>query len=315
MNQEILPKASTALRTARPDPAFLVQTFLQGRSAPTLRAYQKDLENFRDFVGAQSNEEVCAHLLSQSQGDANALVLSYRNELRDKKLSPATVNRSVAAIRSLVKLARMMGLCSFTLEVQNLQAQAYRDTRGPGKEGVDDLLREISHRQDAKGIRDFALIKLMFDLAMRRSEVVGLDRKDIDLKGESLWVLGKGRLQQQRLAMAPETKDALVAWLKVRGEEAGPLFWNLDPGHPQQRLTDSGVYKMLRTLGETIGIKVRPHGLRHAAITEALDATNGNVRAVQRFSRHKSVEVLMLYDDQRKDLAGEITRLISKNTF
>jgi integrase/recombinase XerC len=308
MNQEILPKAETSLRSGKPDPAFLVQTFLQGRSKATLRAYQKNLENFRDFVGAKSNEEVCAHLLSQTQGQANALVLSYRHELRTKGLAPATVNLSLAALRSLVKLGRMMGLCSFTLDVASLQAQPYRDTRGPGKAGVDNLLREISRRQDAKGIRDFALIKLMFDLAMRRSELVALDRKDIDLNGECLWLLGKGRLQQQRMTLAMETKDALVAWLRVRGEEAGPLFWNLDPGHPQQRLTDSGVYKMLRTLG-------RPHGLRHAAITEALEATNGNVRAVRQFSRHKSIEVVLLYDDQRKDAAGEITRLISKSRY
>ena len=56
---------------------------------------------------------------------------------------------------------------------------------------------------------------------------------------------------------------------------------------------------------------VRPHGLRHAAITEALDLTKGNVRAVQRFSRHRDLRTLTIYDDNRQDLAGEIARQLA----
>ena len=55
----------------------------------------------------------------------------------------------------------------------------------------------------------------------------------------------------------------------------------------------------------------RPHGLRHAAITEALNLTKGDVRRVQRFSRHKDVRVLNRYDDNREDLGGEVARLVS----
>lgn len=71
---------------------------------------------------------------------------------------------------------------------------------------------------------------------------------------------------------------------------------------------------MIRELGEKAGLRARPHGLRHAAITEALEATGGDVRRVQRFSRHKDVRVLLVYDDQRKDLAGEVSRLVAKGT-
>jgi len=51
---------------------------------------------------------------------------------------------------------------------------------------------------------------------------------------------------------------------------------------------------------------IRPHGLRHAAITAALDEINGNVRAAREFSGHASVEVLLRYDDNRKDVGGEV---------
>jgi len=68
---------------------------------------------------------------------------------------------------------------------------------------------------------------------------------------------------------------------------------------------------MVRDLGRKIGLKVWPHGLRHAAITEALDLTGGNVRAVQRFSRHRDVRILERYDDNRRDLGGEVAKQVA----
>ena len=68
---------------------------------------------------------------------------------------------------------------------------------------------------------------------------------------------------------------------------------------------------VLKDLGKKAGIKTRPHGLRHSAITEALEATGGNIRAVARFSRHKNIQTLMIYDDNRQDLGGEIAKLIA----
>ena len=71
--------------------------------------------------------------------------------------------------------------------------------------------------------------------------------------------------------------------------------------------------RIVETLGEKAKLSgtVRPHGLRHAAITEALERTNGNLRLVQRFSRHRDVRVLEVYDDNRTDLGGEVARLVA----
>jgi len=70
----------------------------------------------------------------------------------------------------------------------------------------------------------------------------------------------------------------------------------------------AGVATIGRVIGEWAGIKgrVRPHGLRHAAITAALDRRD--VRDVAKFSRHKRLETLVLYDDRRKDVGGDIAR-------
>ena len=74
------------------------------------------------------------------------------------------------------------------------------------------------------------------------------------------------------------------------------------------RLSSSGLARIVRESGRAAGVQkpVRPHGLRHAAITGALEASGGDVRAVQRFSRHASVETLLVYDDARQDLGGKM---------
>jgi integrase len=77
------------------------------------------------------------------------------------------------------------------------------------------------------------------------------------------------------------------------------------------RLTAIALYGVVRELDRRLGFKVWPHGLRHAAITEALDLTGGNVWAVQRFSRHRDVRVLERYDDNRRDLGGEVAKQVA----
>ena len=101
----------------------------------------------------------------------------------------------------------------------------------------------------------------------------------------------------------------LRAWIALRGKEPGPLFLQLGKGGrvlPGRRLSGDGIHKILQTMGARLGEIIRPHGLRHAAITAALDETNGNVRAAREFSGHASIEVLMRYDDNRKDIGGEV---------
>ena len=81
-----------------------------------------------------------------------------------------------------------------------------------------------------------------------------------------------------------------------------------------RRLSGDGVHKILETMGSKLGGIIRPHGLRHAAITAALDETNGNVLgAAREFSGHASIEVLMRYDDNRKDVGGEVASKVIRS--
>ena len=289
----------------------LVESFLSGRNPRTLEAYRQDLQDFARYLGARNIDEAARLFLASGKGQAHAQAFAYRAELLARGLAPASVNRRLAALRSLVKLARLFNMADFVLEVEGVKSQAYRDTRGPGREGVHAILDELEQRQGRKAKRDRALVRLLYDLGLRRGEAVALDLADVDLKEKTVSIIGKGRTEKEALTLPDPTAAALTDWLAVRGTEAGPLFTNCDRAAKGNRLTGRSVARVLAALGDLIGLKVRPHGLRHAAVTEALDVTGGNVRKVQKFSRHRDMRVLTLYDDNRQDFGGEVARLVA----
>ena len=89
------------------------------------------------------------------------------------------------------------------------------------------------------------------------------------------------------------------------------MFQALDDKHFGHRLTGSAVYEIIHKLGISVGVVTRPHGLRHTAITGSLDKNGGNVRASARFSRHKNLDTLTKYDDNRLDLGGQMATLVA----
>jgi integrase/recombinase XerC len=291
----------------------LVSEFLNRRSANTRRAYQADLDAFADYLGLNSREEALRELIDRNQGQANALVLAYKNFLISKGLTPNTVNRRLSTLRSGIKLANQLGLVNWTINIENEKTETYRDTQGPGRTGFADMLRAVdSCRNKKKAARDKAILRLLYDLALRRGEVAGLDLEDFDSEAGTLAILGKGRTQKQILTLPETAQEALRAWIEARGDiPLGPLFVNLDRAGKGRRLTGTSIYRIVRDIGREVGLDTRPHGIRHLAITEALNITNGNVRMVQRFSRHKNMQTLTAYDDNRQDYAGEIAKMIS----
>ena len=283
-----------------------MQEFLRGRNPRTQRAYQKDFEDFARFLGVENIEKAARLLIERGHGNANGLALNYRAHLVERKLQPSTINRRLAALRSVVAFAQTIGEIEWSLKVRNLKAQTYRDMRGPGRAGFHQLL-EAAGRE-----RDRAILRLLHDLGLRRGEVVGLDLDDLNLDESALWILGKGRTQKERLTLPEPTRAALAAWIAVRGSTPGALFTNRDRARKGDgRLTGGSVWHIVREIGKRAGLITRPHGLRHSGITEALDATNGNVRAVQRFSRHRDVRILTVYDDNRLYLAGDVAKLVA----
>jgi integrase/recombinase XerC len=314
METAALVKVETAVVDAGQKTAALVEAFFQGMNGNTVRAYRQDLEDFRAFVEVETVDEAARLLLSGSHGDGNALGLRYRAALLERGLSPATVNRRLAALRSLVSLGRTLGLVSWELAVKNVRTSAYRDTRGPGLPGFRSMLETVGSRKDAKGRRDEAALRLLYDLGLRRGEVVSLDVEDVDLAGGTVAVLRKGKTEKRLLSLAEPTKAALRAWLEIRGTEAGPLFVNVDRAGKGKRLTGTSLYRIVRGLGEKVGLKTRPHGLRHTAITEAVKTAQAHglgLEEVLDFSGHADVSTLMVYRDRERNVQGRISSLVA----
>lgn len=298
------------------DDSGLIDDFLSGKSKETVRAYEEDLRGFGDWFGNNA-EDAIRQLLNCGPGKANQVVVKYKNNLTERGLSPATVNRRLAALRSIVALAKKFGLVSWTLDVDNVKHENYRNTAGPGESGYRKMLQAAKDRQDRKGIRDIAILRLLHDLGLRRGEIVNLDMKHVDLESGKISVLGKGKKQRQELDLPDSTLQTLINWIKVRGNQPGPLFVTLHHGYQDElkRITGCGIGYICRQYGRETGVKnCNPHALRHTAITKALDKTNGNVRAVQRFSRHAKLDTLMIYDDNRKNLAKEVADLVADDS-
>ena len=302
----------------------LIERWSEGRSKQTLRAYSNDLRHFSDWLGGflgtltLSTAQAVTTLLTKPQGEANEIVRAYRSAMVERGLSPSTINRKLSALRSLVALGKELGFVTFDLATRNVRAEAYRDTRGPEPDAMAALIQEaLAHPHKAKAARDVAIFLLLgYGRALRRGEVVELDLEHFDARGSRVSVLRKGKRERKWLSLDPLVTGKLRAWVALRGKEPGPLFLQLGKGGrvlAGRRLSGDGVHKILETLGAKLGGIIRPHGLRHAAITAALDETNGNVRAAREFSGHASIEVLMRYDDNRKDVGGEVASKVIRS--
>jgi integrase/recombinase XerC len=163
-------------------------------------------------------------------------------------------------------------------------------------------------------VRDVALVRVMYDLALRRGEVCRLNVTDFWVEAARLMIIGKGESEAMPVAVPLATREALQTWLTLRGKEPGPLFVTFDTSRRNAgrgRLTGSGVWSIVRSLGKAANLNVWPHGLRHSSVTQALNATNGDLRRVQRFSRHRDIRTLMLYDDNRRALSEDVAELVS----
>lgn len=295
----------------------LVNLFLKGRKKTTLQAYQGDLEDFRTFFGTSTISEAMKALLSLDHGDANFVAISYRNHLFERSLSPATINRRLAALRSIVRLANVIGLVYYRLDISNEKVLLTKDVRGPDQAGVRSIFKVLEERKDIKGIRDLAIVTLFYSNGLRSFELTNIDLEDLDLANNRIQILGKGRNEKEWIEIPRITKERMVAWIEVRGNSVGPLFINLDrsklrPG----RISLAGMYKIIERIGVRAGLSLRPHKLRHASIGEALKlAIKNGLRLddVLKFSRHLSLQSLQAYLDSHENPQGKISSFICES--
>jgi len=287
---------------------------MAGLAKSTARAYHTDLKDFAATIGASSGTEAAARLLEcKTHHEGNAMVHAYRSNLIGRGLAPATANRRIATLRSLVTHAMNTNVISWGLLVKRVEGGPVRDNRGPDRGEFAALLKAAEqHSNPVHAARDIAMMRLLHDLALRRAEVLALDLEHVDLTRGTVMASCKRRHYRDKLTLPPVTLEAVRAWIKHRGTEPGALFTNFDRGRKSDRLTGSALYSIVKRHGDTAGVDVRPHGLRHLAITTALDDTNGDVRKVQKFARLHDLNTVLTYDDCREDFAGQVAAVVSE---
>jgi len=258
----------------------------------TLKSYGEDLDILLEYLSDDQGR-----VPSPSQITTVEL-RSYVSALHDAGYAPASIARRLASLRSFFRFAQRDGL------VPTNPAKPLRNPRAARKLphflSTDDLKRllEIPPAKTSLGLRDRALLEVMYSAGIRVSETVGANQGDLDLKQGLLRVRGKGR--RERLALVgSHAARAMQAWLAVRTlspkEKQGdlaPLFVN----RFGRRLTVRSVGRLLEKYLKLTGLDVRttPHTLRHSFATHLLDG-GADIRSVQELLGHKSLTTTQIY--------------------
>lgn len=300
-------------------PDVLTMLLRDKRSENTRKAYRHDVAQFFAAVyHAEPSPELLRRFFALSTHEMTALLIPYKARMIADGRTEATINRRLSAIKSLLKMARRVGLTSANpaeaLDYEKVRP--YRDTRGISAEQAKILLR-LPDKTTPKGRRDDALLLLLLENALRRAEICGASIGDFASNDAQLSIRGKGQgTQKQAVTLSRRCVQAIQASLADRENPTAdaPLFVNCSPAYAGKRLTEAGLYAVVREYAKQAGWDkpLSPHRLRHTAITMALDASGGDIRKVQRLSRHVKMETLRIYDDNRQDLQGEMTAALSR---
>jgi integrase/recombinase XerC len=298
---------------------LLLEAFFSGRSKRTVEAYKADLKAFSEYLNHSDSELCIGQILQSSQVEVFRHVLFYKNWMLDKGMASNTINRRLAAIRSLMKLAHSLGIISFELSIPNIKVTLLRDTRGPRNFEIQKIFRYLDTESSPRAIRNRAIIRMLFDLALRASELVNLDMSDFDETNKRVFVLGKGKREKVPLTLPELTFQALKDWIYARGTFPGPLFINFQRGAGNiKRLSRQGLRDLVIDIAKKSGVSPKTtHSWRHSSITQAIIKAQENgmgIELVLDHSRHSksSLNLLMTYRDRHDNFQGKIADLISK---
>lgn len=244
----------------------------------------------------------------------------------DAKYAPATVNRYLCAVRRVIKEAWRHHLISAeeyqrATDVQSVTAQRLPTGRELDNDEIRDLIRVCLEDEDNPilGIRDAAIISLMYSSGLRRAEVVSLDVDDLNLTEGELRVVGK-RNKERIAYLAKGAVKAIEKWLEYRGMEPGPLFFSVNKGgnivrHRRKRITDAErkhqaepervvarlsdqtIYHLIKKRATQAGLvkKTTPHDMRRTFVSDLLEV-GVDLATVSRMAGHEDTNTTKRYD-------------------
>ncbi|MBO3463022.1 site-specific integrase [Aetokthonos hydrillicola Thurmond2011] len=300
------------------DPDVLEELLKEKNSPNTQRAYLKDLTDFfRSMTQRDPVPDAVLEFLHLEERQALQVVAKYKAKMRrgegcpmGKPLSEATINRRLAAIKALVAKGRAMGICSYHLTEIKCDATAkYRDTTGINAQDFKTVLAccDLSTLQ---GLRDYTMLRLLWENALRRDELCSLNHEHLFLKNRQISVKAKGKGNTRVLIdISDAISNTLATWL-TRSQDitrvkddfgVAPVFVALDKNSIGKRLSGEAIRRLVVKYCEKAGVTktMSPHRIRHSSITAYLDASDGDIRGAQALSRHKDPQTLSIYDDNR----------------
>jgi integrase/recombinase XerD len=239
-----------------------------------------------------------------------------RAELLQRKLAPATVNRVLAAMRGVLKMAwANYGMDMDKMERGKVALQTVRGSTEPrgkhlNRRDLAALFESCARRGGNSGSRDAALIALLAT-GIRRAEVAALRLNDYEQRSGRLLVRGKGN-KERTIFLTNGCKDAVDDWLKLRGTSEGSLLLAISKsGQIQGKgITPQAVYAILRDHSESAGVKCTPHDMRRTCAGEALNAGIDAI-TVQSILGHASPATTARYDQRPLEARRKAMELLT----
>lgn len=241
-------------------------------------------------------------------------VRALHSMMIDAELAPATIKVTIAGVRGVMQAAYDLEQITADdlLRINNIKFPRGRGTReARGRCLADDEIASLFQAcKDGTpaGVRDQAVLSVLFGAGLRREEVTILTLANFDRNEHLLDYIGKGN--KQRRAFVPQgTILAINAWLDVRLNEPGPLFcpihrsgaiklsqYGKEHGEVDNHMTPQAIYNILEKRYLMAGIKhCSPHDGRRTCTTKLIEQT-GDISLVQKIMGHSSIETTVKYD-------------------
>ena len=267
----------------------------QNRSPKTIQNYSHYLNRLSDFAGEIKLAEIDVELVRKWRLWLNRLGTNTSDEL-----SKVTQNYHLIALRSFLRYCAKRGLPALQPDKIELSR-----TQRPQVTflNLEELGRLTSQPKidTLVGLRDRAILELLFSSGLRVSELVGLDREHVNLNRREFMVRGKGQ-KDRPIFISPAAADWIKQYLDKRQDNAKPLFIRysgskkVDLSGNYHRLTARSIQRMVARYALLAGITkhVSPHTLRHSFATDLL-MNGADLRSVQAMLGHSNIATTQIY--------------------
>lgn len=267
----------------------------RGRSQRTAENYQLYLERFVDFTGDIEMEKIDNETIRKYRLWLNR----FENE-SGQKLSPLTQSYHLIALRSFLTYCSKRDIKTLTPEKIELPRTKRKQVGFLNQNELQRLIEAVDINTQS-GLRDRAIIELLFSSGLRVSELCNLNRDHINLERGEFMVRGKGQ-KDRPVFISPEATEWLATYLRSRTDNAVPLFIRYS-GHKTGdakgesfRLSPRSVQRSVQQYAKLAGITkhVSPHTLRHSFATDLL-MNGADLRSVQSMLGHSNISTTQVY--------------------